>query len=449
MAGEARQATVGDYVTLVRGTTYKGQLVGEPGPALLGLGSIEPGGGFRTGNYKTYGGDCPDELMLFPGDVYASLKGATKDGKMIGSVARVPPSVPTGRLTQDTVKLVFRTPDPEDATYLYWVLRTPQYRDYCAGHAMGSAVAALSRRDFLSYPVPPPTMGRRRLVALLDSIEEKIELNRRMSETLEAMARALFKSWFVDFAPVRAKAEGRDPGLPKPLADLFPNRLVDSELGEIPEGWEVGRLGDLAGLDKGVSYKGEGLVGQGGLPLVNLGCFAGSGRFKVESIKRYSGEFRQRHVVRTGDLVIANTDMTQKRVILGSPALLPALAGERDCLFSHHAFAVRFQPGAVRWKLYVYFSLLRPEFREIAEGYATGTTVLALPRDGVLNYPLILPSDELLAAFQRQVGQMLVKAELTGRESGTLGDLRDTLQPKLISGEVQVKDAEGFIGRAV
>src|SRR5262249_45928368 len=123
MASEVNRTTVGDYVTLVRGTTYKGQLVGEPGPALLGLGSIEPGGGFRIGNYKTYGGDCPTELMLFPGDIYVALKGATKDGKMIGSVARVPASVPIGRLTQDTVKLVLRDPNLEDASYLHWILR--------------------------------------------------------------------------------------------------------------------------------------------------------------------------------------------------------------------------------------------------------------------------------------------------------------------------------------
>jgi type I restriction enzyme S subunit len=106
MAVEAADwRTVGDYVTLVRGTTYEGRLVGKSGPALLGLGSIEPGGGFRS-DYKTYGGECPDELTLLPGDIYASLKGATKDGKMIGSVARVPPTVRSGRLTQDTVKLV-------------------------------------------------------------------------------------------------------------------------------------------------------------------------------------------------------------------------------------------------------------------------------------------------------------------------------------------------------
>jgi hypothetical protein len=239
-------STVGDYVTLVRGTTYKGNLVDRPGPALLGLGSIEPGGGFRTADYKTYGGECPEELMLFPGDIYASLKGATKDGKMIGSVARVPLSVPSGRLTQDTVKLVFRHVHECDRSYLYWVLRTPQYRGYCAGRAMGSAVVALSRRDFLAYPVPSPTSVRRKLVAILDALEEKIELNRRTSETLEAMARALFRSWFVEFDPVRTKSEGRGAGPPNDVADLFPESFEDSELGEIPKGWTVEPVGNLA-----------------------------------------------------------------------------------------------------------------------------------------------------------------------------------------------------------
>ena len=89
----------------------------------------------------------------------------------------------------------------------------------------------------------PPLPEQRAIAHILGTLDDKIELNRRMNETLEAMARALFKSWFVDFDPVRAKAEGRDPGLPKPLADLFPACLVDSELGEIPEGWEVGLFG--------------------------------------------------------------------------------------------------------------------------------------------------------------------------------------------------------------
>src|SRR5439155_25333659 len=115
---------------------------------------------FREGDYKTYGGECPPKLMLAPGDLFVSLKGATKDGKMIGSVARVPPSVSSGRLTQDTVKLEFRDSDQNVAKFLYWILRTPQCRDYCAGRAIGSAVVALSRNDFLSFPVPEMTPKR-------------------------------------------------------------------------------------------------------------------------------------------------------------------------------------------------------------------------------------------------------------------------------------------------
>ena len=231
MGSDRGWQTVGDLVTLQRGMTYDGSLVGAPGPALLGLGSIAPGGGFREGHWKTFGGRCPEKLMLQPGDVYVALKGATKDGSMIGSVARVPPSVPSGRLTQDTAKLEFRTRDPPVRRYLYWILRTPDCRAYCAGRQRGTTAASLGREDFLRYPVPPMTGARLRTVELLEALEDKIDLNRRMSQTLESMARALFKSWFVDFDPVHAQAEGRDPGLPTRIAELFPFSLLGSRLG--------------------------------------------------------------------------------------------------------------------------------------------------------------------------------------------------------------------------
>lgn len=171
-----RAASVGDCVTLKRGTTYKGMLVGEPGPALLGLGSIRPGGGFRSDGFKTYGGECPPELMLRPGELYVSLKGATKDGEMIGSVARVPKTVPSGRLTQDTVKLEIQ--NGRLPRFLYRLLLTPEYRTYCANRAMGSAVVALSREDFLSYPLTLPDAAvLQRFDTLLGSIEDRGEQN--------------------------------------------------------------------------------------------------------------------------------------------------------------------------------------------------------------------------------------------------------------------------------
>ena len=110
--------------------------------------------------------------------------------------------------------------------------------------------------ELFDVPAPQDIDEQRAIAHILGTLDEKIELNRRMNETLEAMARALFKDWFVDFGPVRAKAEGRDPGLPRTLADLFPARVVDSDLGEIPEGWEVGTTADLSDLNSEVWTKG-------------------------------------------------------------------------------------------------------------------------------------------------------------------------------------------------
>lgn len=433
MAGDAHRTTVGDYVTLVRGTTYKGALVGDPGPALLGLGSIEPGGGFRIGHYKTYGGDCPDELMLFPGDIYASLKGATKDGKMIGSVARVPPSVPTGRLTQDTVKLVFRDRDPVAETYLYWVLRAPQYRDYCAGHAMGSAVVALSRRDFLSYSVPPLTPLREMVTVLLDSIEERIELNRSMSETLEAMVRALFKSWFVDFEPVRAKAEGRDPGLPRPLADLFPDSVEDSELGEIPSGWTVRTLGSVA------EHQRRGIQAD-----------------EIEpSTPYFALEHMPKRSVALSDWGVADGIESNKfefkrgEILFGKlrPYFHKVGVAPTDGVCSTDIVVV--VPRAPEWFGYVLATVSSDTFVAHTNAGSTGTKMPRTSWGEMSRYPVVLPTADIAGLFTAQVRTTIDRVIESIHESRTLVALRDALLPKLVSGELRVNDAEKFIERVV
>jgi type I restriction enzyme, S subunit len=409
MENSAERRTVGDYVTLIRGTTYKGSLVDQPGPALLGLGSIEPGGGFRIGNYKTYGGDCPAELMLFPGDIYASLKGATKDNKMIGSVARVPRSVPTGRLTQDTVKLRLKSPNLEDASYLHWLLRTPQYRDYCAGHAMGSAVVALSRRDFLSYPVPSPTAQRRKVVAILDAIEERIEINRQMNATLETMARALFKSWFVDFDPIHAKAEGRDTGLSKQILNLFPNSFVDSDLGEIPKGWKIGRLDDVLALQRG---------------------------FDLPSSARSPGPYPV--------IAASGPSGTHDRFMVPGPGVTTGRSGVLgNVFFVHEDF----------WPLNT--SLWVKEFKHCTPAYAyhllrrldfkifnAGSAVPTLNRNHVHGLPTLIPPNRLIEAFDSFVMRLMKRQRVGEQESACLASLRDTLLHRLVSGQLRVKEAE-------
>ena len=138
--------------------------------------------------------------------------------------------------------------------FLSHVLANPASVEWFKFHAIGATMPNLNEGIIRSFPLQIPPLPEQRAIAhILGTLDDKIELNRRMNETLEAMARALFKSWFVDFDPVRAKAEGRDPGLPKPLADLFPDSFEDSELGEIPKGWEVKTIGDLADVVGGTT----------------------------------------------------------------------------------------------------------------------------------------------------------------------------------------------------
>jgi restriction endonuclease S subunit len=422
----ADKSTVGDYVSLQRGTTYKGNLVGKPGPALLGLGSIRPGGGFRDGDYKTYGGECPKKLMLFPGDLFVSLKGATKDGKMIGSVARVPSTVPSGRLTQDTVKLEFHDSDQEIVAFLYWLLRTPQYRNYCAGRATGSAVVALSRDDFLAYPVPPLTPARLQLVKLLELLDEKIELNRCMNHALDAITRSLFKSWFVDFDPVRAKAEGRGPSLPDPVADLFPNSFEDSELGEVPKDWGLRNLDQEFTLTMGQSPPGDTYNELGeGTPF-----FQGRTDFGFRFPRRRVYCTAPSRMAQVGDTLVS----------VRAPVGDINMAAEQCCI-GRGVAAVRHGSGS---RSYTYYFL--ESLRQIFNGFeAEGTVFGSINKKAFHAIRTVTPPPDVVAAFERISFPMDERVRVGAEQIETLASLRDTLLPRLISGELRISDVEKLI----
>ena len=386
MEDEANQMTIGDYFTLQRGTTYKSSMLGKPGPVLLGLATIQRNGGFRSDSLRTYGGESPGNLLVHPGEFYVSLKDVTQSADLLGAVARLPIGYDPGRLTQDTVKLKPQSRDvPID--YIYWLLRTPQYRQYCRAHATGTTNLGLPREDFLAFPVPEQTPICRQVVEVLTALDDKIELIRRMNETLEAMARALFKDWFVDFGPVRAKAESRDTGLPRPFADLIPARLVHTNIGEIPEGWPVETLADHLEAVKGVSYKGSGL-GDGGVPLHNLNSIHEGGGYKYEGIKYYSGEHAERHVVLPGDVIVANTEQGHERLLIGYAAVVPGFYGNYG-IASHHIYRVRPKPGSQLRASYLCSLLNSPQMHDVVSGFANGTTVNMLPRDA-LQKPLFV-----------------------------------------------------------
>lgn len=426
-----------DFVTLIRGTTYKGELVGKPGPALLGLGSIQPGGGFRDADFKTYGGDCPQKLMLAPGDLFASLKGATKDGKMIGSVARVPTFVPSGRLTQDTVKLEFLQQDKAIQRYIYWLLRTPQYREYCAGRAMGSAVVALSRGDFLSYPIPSLTHYRTKLVDLLEDIEERVRLLRDANTTLEGIAQTLFKSWFVDFDPVRAKVEGLEPeGIDAETAALFPESFEESELGLIPSGWIVKPVGDAVEC-----------IG-GGTPNTKDPTYWEPAEHAWTTPKDLSGLqspvllSTERKLSTLGLAKVSSGLLPAGTLLLSSRAPIGYLAiAQMPVAVNQGYIAIPF--GGELSPLYMLFWC-----RQNMEGIkarANGSTFMEISKKAFRPIPALVPSAKVLVAFGNVANTLFERLIENERQAKTLIQLRDNLLPCLISGQMRLPEVQAQI----
>jgi type I restriction enzyme S subunit len=312
---------------------------------------------------------------------------------------------------------VLRAQTDEDTKFLYYALQTVPIRPFMSG----SVQAKLSQANLNRIPIPYPTdeAERRSIAHILGTLDDKIELNRRMSETLEAMARALFKSWFVDFDPVRAKMEGcwrcgdSLPGLPAHLYDLFPDWLVDSELGEIPEGWGVKKLGDVLELAYGKALK-DADRQPGTVPVYGSNGQVG---WHNERLAKGPGII----IGRKGNPGTVNWAST-------------------DFFAIDTTFYVR--PKGECQSLYFLFYALRTHD---LPSLAADSAVPGLNRNFVYANLQLIPPPGVLQAFDRLVKPLFDRQYCNDLESRTLAQLRDTLLPKLISGELRVKDAERFL----
>lgn len=448
MQNDSASLTIGDVVTLQRGTTYKSALLGQPGPVLLGLGSILRDGGFRDDSLKTYGGESPAKLLLHPGDIYVSLKDVTQAADLLGAVARVPPHVHVGRVTQDTVKLTISRDDIPQG-YLYWLLRSPIYRKYCRAHAIGTTNLSIAREDFLAFPVPKPTLRELRLVKVLDALDDKIELNRRMNATLEAMARALFQSWFVDFEPVRAKLDGRTPaGLDPSTFSLFPSHLVESSLGSIPQGWTVATLGQSCESGGGGIQTGPFGTQLHASDYVDIGIPSimpsdlRDNRIDVSGIARIRESDAERlraYRVQAGDVVYSRRGDVERRSLIRRD--------EHGWLCGTGCLRVRFGQGGLV-PLFGAYYLGTAESRAWVVRHAVGATMPNLNTSILGGLPLVVPPRALQKVFSEIVGPWDERATVALHESRTLADLRDALLPKLLSGELRVPEAEELVSVA-
>ena len=371
---------------------------------------------------------------VFRGDIVLTHRGT------LGQVALIPDASKFERYIVSQSQFYIRCDrskvDPEFVT-LY--LKSPEGQHQLLANSSQVGVPSIAQpvTYLRSIEIPiPPLPEQHDIAHVLGTLDDKIELNRRMNRTLEEMARAIFQDWFVDFGPTRAKMEGLDPYLPPELWDLFPDELVDSELGEIPEGWDVKPVGDCISLERGLSYKGSGLASKG-IPMHNLNSVHEGGGYKNNGIKFYKGEFKDRHVTRPDDVIVPNTEQGHDRLLIGFAAIVPKRFGEYG-LFSHHIFRIRPQNSSGLSPDFICHLLNTRAMHDTVSGYATGTTVNMLPADALRLPITVVPPERVIDVFSRISKTARTRQEKFIQESQVLTEQRDNLIPKLVSGDFRI-----------
>ncbi len=329
-----------------------------------------------------------------------------------------------------------------DDLFAYYLARLPGFRFHAIASMEGTSGRQRVPNEAVSrYKLQLPPVAEQRAIAhILGTLDDKIELNRRMNETLEAMARAIFQSWFVDFDPARAKASGESAdsichrlGLTPKLLALFPDSFEDSELGEIPKGWSVSPLGDLSSyLSRGISPK---YLEEGGVCVLNQKCIR-DGKVSTASARRHDPaqrSFAGRELA-TGDILVNSTGTGT----LGRVAQVMAL--DEQTIVDSHVTVVRANPIACA-PSYLSLTLMtrQAEIEALGEG-STGQTELSRARLAAVK--VLAPPVNLMNAFDVRAKAFREGSSRNDRQNVTLAATRDTLLPKLLSGHLQVPSTE-------
>ena len=312
----------------------------------------------------------------------------------------------------DSVVGFIGNPSLVDTRYVEYTFR--HLRSQIQGDASGSVQDNINLEYLRSHQIPVYSLATQKAIAqILGTLDDKIELNRKTNETLEAMAKALFKSWFVDFDPVRAKVEGRPTGLPAEISDLFPDSFEDSELGEIPSGWDVGGLEEFLVLQRGFDLPAPQRI-KGAYPVVAASGVSGTHNepmaFAPGVVTGRSGVLGKVFYIQT-DFFPLNTTLWAKEFRLATP-------------------------------IYGYFILCDIDFVV----FNAGSAVPTLNRNhlGSLRFPL--PLKALVVSFTEVAVDLMKRNEGIVAEISNLSAIRDALLPKLISGEIRIPDAERMLG---
>lgn len=433
-----RAFAMGPFGSNIRAENYQDSGV----PVIRGTNLGQPGEPrFRSDEYVYLSEAKADELAssnAHPNDIVFVAQGT------VGKVGIIPTDTDHRRfvLSQNLMKVTVN-PDRADPLYVFYFFRSSLGQHEILSRVNPTGVPCISKplsslREF-SIRLPRDIFTQRAIACVLGALDDKIEINRRMNRTLEAIARAIFKSWFVDFDPVRAKAEGRDSGLPKKFEDLFPDEFEESKHGEIPKGWKLWALPELITINPPRQLS-KGAVA----PYLDMAGMPTIGHAPDSWIER---EFGSGMKFVNGDTLVARITPCLEN---GKTAFIDFLEDGEVGWGSTEYIVLR--PREPIPPVFAYLQARSNEFRTFAIQQMTGSSGRQrVPSDSLSKYMFAAPTanSPIFATLGRIVNSFFDRVRSAMVQCRMLSGLRDALLPKLISGELQVADAERIVGRCV
>ena len=435
---DAAPRTLGSYIRVKHGCAFKGEYFteAETPDVLVTPGNFAIGGGFLADKPKYYAGPVPDDYILQEGDLVVTMTDLSKAGDTLGYPALVPRMLGRRYLHNQRIGLVEIKEGAEaDKRFLFYRLRASDYKHHILATASGSTVRHTSPGRIREFETTLPAITEQRAIAgVLGSLDEKIEQNQRTARALEQLARAIFRAWFVAFEPVKARAASAAsfPSMPQPVFDALPTRFVDSEIGPVPEKWEVGGIRSMATLSK-VQVK----------PQEHL-----SDAFEHFSIPAFDAGMRA--VVAFGEAIKSNKFLVPEGCVLLSklnPRIprvwLPPPPRGRQQIASTEFLVFVARTALDRHYLYCQFqqSTFREELAQSASG--TSNSHQRVRPDDVLHKAVIVPPPAIRKGFADVADPLFALSAANHAESAMLAKVRDYLLPKLLTGQVRLKVGHG------
>ena len=389
---EWKEVRLGDIVSIKSGLAYKGAFIGKGENILLGMGCVSFKDKFLFSGARPYEADCDDKYCVDPGDIVVATRQQSDNLPILAMPAIIPSSLKAKKIIYGTN--LYKVENHSEVTndFLFWQLKTPNYIDYISSVKTGSVVRMVTKKNVEDYVFRcPPKEVRDRISKLLWGLDRKIELNNKINADLEEMAQAIFKNWFVDFEPFKD------------------GKFVDSELGMIPEGWKVGLLGELCNFKRGKNLLTKNAIDEG-VPVVAGGlepsCY--------------------HNVANTGAPVIT---VSGSGANAGFMRMYHVPVWASDCSFIDISCE----------NFYFVYCFLKVNSKLLKHAQTGAVQPHVKPSD-IHDFELVIPDKESIYDFQDKVKPFFDKIASIQKENSRLSLLRDTLLPRLMSGEIEVPE---------